>query len=268
MTKQTGNLPSQFKIEHIKIADKDVTGLYLSLEIFENIFIPVVTGKITIVDGDTAAFVDKEKIEFNEPISISITSSKGEEFKFEGHINGVAGEVTEKDKRAYVLDFTSKEMRENDQKFITKRFKTKKADEILKEMVEEVTGEMNATDLTTKPLEFISSRWKPFQVVKYVLTHAVTDKAKASDKDSKNQEEESKGTTGLLMWQVNKKGKTEYRMTSVDNLMEGAFEDHGPFEMKQASSDASTSSPYDTIVGLNFKNVGDIQTKMTSGAFR
>jgi hypothetical protein len=37
-----GMYPGQYKIESIKIGEEDIMGLFVSLEIFENIFIPLV----------------------------------------------------------------------------------------------------------------------------------------------------------------------------------------------------------------------------------
>jgi hypothetical protein len=260
-------LPTQFEIENITIDGQDVTALMVDLEIFENIFIPVVTGSVTILDSSGASFIDEYKIEFNEPFEFTVRSAKDETLTFKGNLNGQGGEQESNDKKLYKIDFTSEEMRTNDQTFINKRFKVK-AEEVLKEMIESVEGDIDLSEVQTKPMEFVAARWKPFHVIKYVLENAVTDNASASKKDEKEQEEEAKGTTGLLLWQIIGEDKNKYRSCSVDELIKGKFETHGPFDLKKGQSSSSDSPDYDGVVSAHHQNSGDIKTKMASGAFR
>ena len=60
--------PTQFKMNYLKVDGVDIMGLFLSLEIFENIFIPAVSGSLQFMDTDGGGFVDDNQIEFNEEI--------------------------------------------------------------------------------------------------------------------------------------------------------------------------------------------------------
>ena len=97
--------PSQFKVSEISIDGKDVTALFLTLEVFENIFIPAVSGSFQFMDVDGAGFVEDNKIEFNEPFKFSIEATNGEKISFDGHLNGLATEGTSGEKKIYTVDF-------------------------------------------------------------------------------------------------------------------------------------------------------------------
>ena len=81
--------PTQFKIDNITIDGEDIMGLFVSMEIYENIFIPLVTGNIEFLDTDGAGFVEEKKIEFNEDFEFLITSGDNKQLQFKGVLNGV-----------------------------------------------------------------------------------------------------------------------------------------------------------------------------------
>ena len=63
--------PTQFELSEITIDGEDVRGLMFALSIYENIYTPVITGSIVIVDSDGAGFIEEKRIEFIEPIKFS-----------------------------------------------------------------------------------------------------------------------------------------------------------------------------------------------------
>ena len=64
------SLSTQFKLSTITIDGQDVAGLLKQLSIYENIRRPVIAGSIVLMDGDDASFIEKFKIEGNEPFEL------------------------------------------------------------------------------------------------------------------------------------------------------------------------------------------------------
>ena len=69
--------PTQYRMKELMIDGEDISALFANLEIFENIFIPAVSGSVTFLDLDGAGFVEEYEIEFNEPFSFSIEAGVG-----------------------------------------------------------------------------------------------------------------------------------------------------------------------------------------------
>lgn len=259
--------PTQYKIDNISIDGIDIMGLFLGMEIYQNIFIPVITGSITFSDTDGGGFVEENLIEFNEPFEFSVTSAEDERLVFKGHLNGVSKEIGDKGVKIYTVDFTSQEMRSNDQKYINKKLKDTPGN-IVTEMLKEIDAKVNVSGNQGQKMEFIAARWKPLHVINHVLKTAATTESKASNKKTgKPTEEKAEGRAGFLCWQVNKNGKNEYRFCSTNEMLNGSYEQHGPFEMKLSQRGEAMETMLKTIVEYNFSSMGDIQTKMRSGAF-
>jgi len=81
--------PTQFENNELTIDGQDVRGLLLSLSIYEDIYKPVVTGNIVIIDSDGAGFIEEYQIEFIETIKFAFTNAGGETLEFEGVLNGL-----------------------------------------------------------------------------------------------------------------------------------------------------------------------------------
>lgn len=258
--------PSQFKIDNISIDGIDVMGLFINMEIYENIFIPLVTGNIEIMDTDAAGFVEQNQIEFNEDFEFTVESVDGTTMNFVGVLNGVEKEGSDKNRKIYKINFVSQEMRVNDQTFVSEKILGTPQD-IVSDMIERIEGQIEPTGDAGKEMEFIAGRWKPLHVVKHCLTHGVGSEASATN-NGQEQEEDARGSSGFLCWQIIGEGQNEYRMCSVDDLLEGTFDTHEPYEMKISMRGSSGEEDLSSIIEYNFQDMGDIQTKMKSGAFR
>ena len=110
--------PTQFRTKELTIDGEDISALFVNIEIFENIFIPAVSGAITFMDLDGSGFVEEYDIEFNEPFTFAIEAGTGDEIKFDGVLNGLANEMTQNGKKVYTADFTTVEMRINEKTFV------------------------------------------------------------------------------------------------------------------------------------------------------
>ena len=136
MTSSNLDHPAKVEMVEILVNGEDITGLFVNIELFENIFIGGVTGSIIIFDSDSQNFIEKNEIEFIEDISFTFKNADGVELKFEGVMNGLRNELVKEQKKMYVIDFTSKAVRQNEMVSINKAFRDVQPNEIVREMVE------------------------------------------------------------------------------------------------------------------------------------
>lgn len=258
--------PTQFRTKELTIDGEDISALFVNIEIFENIFIPAVSGAITFMDLDGSGFVEEYDIEFNEPFTFAIEAGTGDEIKFDGVLNGLANEMTQNGKKVYTADFTTVEMRRNEKTFVSEKIESS-ADQIASDMIEKIGGTMNSSGAEGEPMTFNASRWKPFKIINYALQHGCSGNSSATKKeDGKPTEEKAEGTTGFLCWQTIGENN-EYRFCSVDELLNGAFETHSDYEVRLMNRSLPMETAKKSIIDYDFKEMGDIQTKMKSGAF-
>ncbi len=217
--------PTQFENTEIEIDGEDVRGIFESVSIFEDIYRPCITGNIVIRDSDGAGFIEENEIEFIEPIKLKFKNANGDELQFEGVLNGLRNESLLGSTKVYVVDFTSESVRKNEATYVTNSYKDTAPEEIVKDMVTKLGGELD-TKARGKQMNYIGSRRRPVDVIKYVLTHGLTQETSATEnKDSKK--EEAKGTTGFLCWET----MDGYKFESIKDVLAGkAGEKHEDFK--------------------------------------
>ena len=254
--------PTQFEISNIKIADQDVEGLFVSISLYEDIYRPALTGNIVIQDSDGAGFIEEQEIEFIEKISFSFKNALGDTLDFEGVMNGLRNEVVKGSIKIYTIDFTSESVRKNEQTFVVKAFRDANPEDIVKEMVELLDGELE-TNAKGKPMQYLGSRKRPRDIIEYVCTHGLSQKTQATEQDD-SKEEEAKGTTGFLCWET----LDGFKFESIDDISKGTNATvHRDFKTQLANNACPMDETMKSIVMPEFKQIGDIQTKMRSGAF-
>lgn len=268
MTNSDFSNPTQFKVDTFEIDGVDVVGLFMTLSIYENIFSPVITGNITIFDTDGSGFVEDNEIEFLEEFKFSFKNAKEETIEFEGVLNGLTNKIIKDSKKVYNVDFTSKSVRQNESKFITKAYKSKKPEEIVREMITVVKGQEDKIDGTGLPMTFSAARKRPTEVIKYVLTHGVTSgqDSPSTQEQEGSQEGETKGTTGFLCWET----LDGYRFADVQSLRKGESggTDAGEFRYQLQNKNLSMDEVMKGVIDYDFKRIGDFQSKLRSGAFK
>lgn len=258
------DLPTQFEINRIEIDGIDVIGLFFSLSLYENIYSPTITGSIQLVDTDAANFIEKNDIEGIEEIEVEFTNYLKETLTFKGFLNGLTNRTIKGQKIMYNFDFHSETMRKNEEEFVNKRFNNVSPQEIAQEMTQKIGGREDRFVSQGRPLNFLGSRKRPTEVMKYVLTHGVTNTSSATDSGS-SQSETSEGTTGFLWWQT----LDGYRFSSVDDLLSGSVgEQHGPFTRQLQNHSVPLDESMSSLIDLDFKKMGDYQSKLRSGAFK
>lgn len=271
MTQSTFGNPTQFKVTSLTIDGQDVIGLFYALSIYENLYIPAVTGNIVIIDTDGStgekSFIEEESIEWIEPITFSFENANGDVLEFEGLLNGLRNESVKGQTKIYTCEFTSESVRKNEQTFVTKSFKKVPPETIIREMVEErLESKIDKFQGSGQPMFYLGSRRRPVDVIKYVLTHGVPqvqDSPTATDQEDSKQEQ-AKGSGGFLCWET----LEGYRFSPISDIISGdAGVTHKGFETALANRNKNMDEAMKGIIECEFQRLGDFQTKLRSGAF-
>lgn len=256
--------PTQYEVGSVTIEGNDVVGLYQTISLFESIYSPVITGSIVLLDTDGDDFISNYEIEGSEEIEFSFTNAKGEQLEFKGVLNGLRNKMVKNQTNVYTFDFTSEQVRKNEENFIVKRFKNQQPKDVVEEMIKKIGGETDKVNGQGIPLSFLGSRKRPTDIIKYVLTHGVTQDSSSSEK-GKEQKESSEGTTGFACWQT----LDGYRFNSIDKILKGEGGNNaGSFTHQLQNHNRSMDEAMESVIDYDFKQIGDIQSKMRSGAFR
>ena len=266
MTQSTFGSPTQFETTRITIDGIDVVGIFFSVSIFEDIYRPCVTGNILITDGDGAtregSFIEANNIEFIEPIELEFKNANGELLIFKGVLNGLRNEYIKSGLKYYLVDFTSNAVRENEKTYVTQAFRDVAPEDIVSQMIQKVGGNLN-TNAQGKNMQYLGSRRRPLDIVKYVCTHGLTQETEATEQGDKR-EEEAKGSTGFLCWET----LEAFNFETVDNVLAGkSGTAHKDFKVELANRGQSMEQKMKSIVKVDFQQIGDFQTKLRSGAF-
>ena len=201
MTQSNFGNPTQYETTSITIDGEDIVGVFYSISIFEDIYRPCVTGNIVLQDTVTSSegesYIEKNQLEFIEPFECEFKNANGETLTFKGVLNGLRNEVVKNQMKYYTIDFTSESVRENEKNFIVKRFNDTPPEQIVSEMIEKLGGQLDS-NAKGKNMQYLASRRRPLDIVKYVCTHGLTQETEATDTEE-GVEEEAKGTTGFLL---------------------------------------------------------------------
>lgn len=266
----TLSMPTQFEFTELEINGVNALEVFINIELFENIFIGGVTGSISIIDSDSLGFIEKNDIEFIEEIKFSFKNGEGKELIFEGYMNGLRDEITKNQKKIYVIDFTSKSVRENEMVFINKAFTNQAPETIVREMVKKLSPDEQTIDYGSggnsnegEKLTWVAGNRKPLEVIKYVVNHGV--KGSAEYEGGEREDGKTSGTTGYLFWET----LDGYRFCTMDDLVnDELYDTHDDFQTRIANqSDSSFQQEMKGILNYEFPKMGDYFEKLRSGAF-
>lgn len=258
--------PAKVEMNSVIIDGVDVLGMFVSIEIFENIFIGGVTGSLVLMDNDGVSFIEKQNLEFSEDISFNFVNAAGVEFNFEGQMNGLRNEQTSQQIKMYTIDFTSKQVRKNETVFINRAFTKELPEEIVREMVEDKLGGdliLGKNGNQGERMTWVAGNRKPIDVIRFVLNHSVTNDG---DPNYDKSENTSTGSSGYLCWET----IDGYRFSSMQNLFqEGNFAPtHVNYANRMANTDVPGELKMKTIMAYDFPQVGDTFQKLRSGAVK
>jgi hypothetical protein len=255
--------PTEFGLSQLTIDGNDVRGLFVSLSVFENIYTPLVTGHVSLIETDEAKFIEKYKIEGVEKFQCEFKTGK-DSYSFEGYLNGLRNKSNSQQITTYTFDFTTEEVRKNEETFITKAFKEKNPKDIVTEMIEKMGGKQDKVDGSGKPMTLLPSNKRPYDVIKYVLTHGVPDDNNASEGEKETVQETAKGNGGFMCWNT----ADGFRFNTIKKVMDGsAGGDGGEFKSQMMNKGQSIGEMMKSIVAYDFQIMGDFQSKLRSGAF-
>lgn len=256
-------LPTEFTIQTIKIDGIDIIGKFMSISVWEDIYRSVLTGSIILLDTDGSNFIEKNDIEGNEEIEFEFTNARDEQLTFKGYLNGLRNRTIKNQKIAFTFDFTSEAVRENEITFVTEKFQRETPRDIVEDMVTRMGSELINSSEAGVPMEFVGSRKRPADIIKYVLTHGVTGRSSVQD-EGKGQTGESTGTAGFMCWET----LQGHKFASVDGVLSGAAgKDAGTFQEVLANTNLSLDQLMNIVIESHFKRMGDMQAKLRSGAF-
>jgi hypothetical protein len=259
----TISFPTQFKIQTIKIDNIDVIGLTLSVDIYENLYSPIITGSIVMFDVGSTNFIEKNKIEGSETFEIQFLNGQDETLTFKGLLNGLRNRVVDNQRIVYTFDFHSTPLRKNEESFVTERFKNETPKSIVERMIDRIGGSIDNFVSDGLPMNFLGSRKRPTDIIRYVLTHGVTETSKVSESD-KNQEGDVKGTTGFLCWET----LDGHRFASIPDILSGkAGKNGGSFTKQLQNRNLSLEETMKGVIDISFTQIGDVQSKLRVGAF-
>ena len=255
--------PTEFRTKTLTIDGNDIRGLMVSLSVFENIYTPIVTGHVTLMETDSAKFIEDYKIEGVEKFECEFETGK-DSYKFEGYLNGLRNKANEQQFTMYTFDFTTEEVRKNEETFIVKAYRDKQPKDIVQEMIEKMGGKQDKVDGSGMPMTMLPCNKRPYDVIKYVLRHGVTQDANASEGDAEKTQETAKGNGGFMCWAT----ADGFRFNTIEKVMKGeAGGDAGEFKSQMMNKGQGLSEMMKSIVAYDFQIMGDFQAKLRSGAF-
>lgn len=261
--------PAKVQMNSVIIDGVDVLGMFVSIEIFENIFIGGVTGSLVIMDNDGVSFIEKQELEFTEDISFEFVNAAGVQLKFEGQMNGLRGEQTSQQIKMYTIDFTSKQVRKNEMVFINRAFVKESPEAIVQEMVEEKLGGtyiVGSKGAQGEPMTWVAGNRKPIDIIRYVLNHGVAIDGQPTYSKNDDGTGTSTGSSGFLCWET----LDGYRFCSMKNLFEeGNFAPtHTEYANRLANTPISGQQKMKTIMSYDFPQLGDAFQKIRSGSVK
>lgn len=255
--------PTEFMTEKLTIDGNDVRGLFVSLSVFENIYTPLVTGHVTLIETDAAKFIEKYKIEGVEKFEAEFKTGK-DSYTFEGYLNGLRNKANEQQFTMYTFDFTTEEVRKNEETFIVKAYRDKQPKDIVQDMIKKMGGKEDKVQGEGIPMTMLPCNKRPYDVIKYVLRHGAAKDSNASEGDKEKQKETAKGNGGFMCWAT----ADGFRFNTIEKIMEGeAGGDAGEYKSQMMNKGQSLSEMMDCVVAFDFQIMGDFQAKLRSGAF-
>lgn len=262
----TFSLSTQYEINLIEIDGKDIVGFFEQIQVHEHLYSPVITGTIVMLDTTAGAFIEKNEIEGNEDIEFEFKSAKDESLKFKGKLNGLRNKVADTNRIMYTFDFTSEQVRKNEGTFCPKAYKNQAPESIIQEIVEDkLEGLVEKFTGKGRPMTFVGGNKRPVDIIRYVIKNGVSQEGQASSSPDSERQGEVSGTTGFLCWQT----LDGYRFASVDDVLSArGGDDKGEYTYRIQNNQLSLQEATESIIMYDFKQMGDFQSKLRSGAFK
>jgi len=203
----------------------DLIGATILFEYYEDIFSPTITAKIKIVnngnvispvdnpDGDKQSIYNGLPLRGGERISLKIagnsSTNPGLDFSKKSsdyfYVSSITDVISETNRESFTLHLVSREAITNETERISKKFPTSlrisdSVDKILKENLK--TSKIGTIDISSNKYGFIGNMRKPFTVLIWLASKAVSEKSNNS-------------SAGFLFYQT----KDGFQFRSLNDLM-------------------------------------------------
>jgi hypothetical protein len=267
---------TQFRLTELRIDGKNVLPMFFSLKVYEHVMSSAVSGTLVLVETASNQFLANNNIEGNEDIDFSLTLPGDEILFFEGVINKIANRlVSPEGQTTYAVEFTTGTVRENENKFLSKRYSNTDPQVIIQQTVDflnegaEVPVKMDINKGQGYPMNYVASRWHPIRNIQYVQKHGVPERRGGETDIISNLEtqlKESKGTGSFLFFETLK----GYRFGSSVEFLAGRVGDGvvDKFEYMLAKNAVTMEQKRRSILTYENRQNNDTQTQLRSGAFK
>jgi hypothetical protein len=272
--KDTQKPATDFKFVSVKIDGHEVNQMVFSVEIYEHAQITAVTGTVVLVETAANQFLEQYGIEGNETIEMRLEDALGNELGFKGYVNRISNKVvTTTGTSTYSVEFTSAVVRQNEQMFITHRFKEDVGGAL--DYVAQRLNENSKYPLKVEkkgdngmPMNFVASMWSPTRVIKYILKNGVASSAggKTTLTNEPREDGEGKGMGGYYFYETLK----GFRHGSSYNFLNGDLGSGKTHKLQYtfANDDQTTEEKRKHILDFRVLQNNDTQTQQRAGAYR
>ena len=233
----------------------ELKGGVVEFQYFENLFSPYLTANLTIVNdgyGDTANLYNELPIRGGEKVKLHVTTpweQADEEvpgkLELTMYVNSISNYIQQKSFESYTLQLVSKEAILNLRKRVTKKYKGKRIDEIIKVFLDLVEIEDDGIDgeleETTNTYNFIGNLRKPFTLAPMLAARGIPKGGNSSD-------------AGFLLWQT-RKGMRFRSLKSIITKTEEHYEHGYYFNQENVGDEAAVWTKIITYVVDKSNNV-------------
>ena len=217
----------------------ELKGGVVEFQYFENLFSPYLTANITVVNdgyGPTANLYNELPIRGGEKVKLHVTTpweQADEEvpgkLELTMYVNSISNYIQQKSFESYTLQLVSKEAILNLRKRVTKKYKGKRIDEIIKVFLDLVEIEDDGIDgeleETTNTYNFIGNLRKPFTLAPMLAARGIPKGGNSSD-------------AGFLLWQT-RKGMRFRSLKSIITKTEEHYEHGYYFNQENVGDEAA-----------------------------
>ena len=225
----------------------DITNLVMEVNVYEDIFSPVMSGNIVVVDAvgilNTLPIVGQEKV------NIHISSQLWNTIKFEFHTYSITERNAEnKTTTSYLINFVSKEAIDDKITRISKSYRGTQgtiAKTVFKDWIS--TSKNFAVENTAHNTSFVVPYWSPFETINYLASRSVPNYPGAA--------------AGMLFYE----NQSGFRFESIQTLFSG--ESLGELTSRDSNIHSSTSSTSKiSYAGLTIEDYEVLETSDTMKA--
>ncbi|MDC0315359.1 hypothetical protein OAL32_00340 [Synechococcus sp. AH-551-G15] len=262
-----------FQIGSIRVEGEEIKEIFVSLEVFEHCYSSGITASLIVIETPSNQVLSDLGIEGNELVEIEIDTPGEQSFIWKCFINKIANRIVNPNGQiTYSIDLVSALIRENEQKFINRKYKKMKPRTIINNVLEvinkdaEITTETDVMKGEGLPMEFVAANFHPVKTIHYVQRHGVpTIKGGKSYVQDGNQDATASGTGGFIYTETLK----GIRFGTLVEFIDGELSNSERREFRQSlSGDKTKEDDRASILSFNVVQNNDSQNQQRSGSYK